>query len=41
MYLPPFAEVICKSAILSKYTAGQTGYFEGIQHFQRQMWGKP
>jgi len=40
MYLPPFAEVICKIGILSKYAAGQTQYFEKIQHFQRQMCSK-
>ena len=37
MYLPTFAEVICKNAILSKYAAGQTQCFEGILHFKRQM----
>ena len=40
MYLPQFAEVMCKNAILSKDTAGQTQYFERILHFQREMCGK-
>ena len=35
----PFAEVISKNAILSKYAAGQNKYFEDIQNFQRQMRG--
>ena len=40
MYLPLFAEVIFKNAILSKYAAGRTQYFEGIHHIQRQMCDK-
>jgi len=32
MYLPPYAEVICKNAILSKYAARHTQYFEVIQY---------
>ena len=40
MLLPVSAEVICKNAILSKYAAGRTQYFEGILHFQRQMCDK-
>ena len=31
------SEVFSKNAILSKYAAGRTQYFEGIQHLQWQM----
>jgi len=34
MYWPPFAELIYKNAILSKYAAGRTQYLEKIQHFK-------
>jgi len=40
MYLPHFAEVMCKNAIPSKDAAGRTQYLERTLHFQGEMRGK-